>query len=211
MRFHAEILTTVQHEVLRDLGPLVSQQLGFRLAGGTALAVYFGHRKSEDFDWFTESSIEDAHGLARELKDHGLSWTSEQVGRGTLHGRIRGVRVTFLEFRYPLLDEPVAWDELQTALLSLDDIACMKLSAIAQRGARKDFVDLYALLERHRELPELLDLYRKKFSIDDIGHLLYSLSYFDDAEREPMPEMLWNLSWNDLKNRLQEHVGSWTG
>lgn len=201
----------MQKEVLRELGPLATQRYGFRLAGGTALAVYFGHRKSEDFDWFIERPIGDAHRLAREIQDHGLSWTSEHVGRGTLHGRIRGIRVSFLEFRYPLLGEPVPWEDFQTALLSLDDIACMKLSAIAQRGARKDFVDLCALLERHRELPEFLDLYRKKFSMDDIGHLLYSLSYFDDAEREPMPEMLWNVSWNDLKNRLQEHVGSWTG
>lgn len=206
MTFHPEILTAEQQEVLRDLGPFATDRHGFRLAGGTALAVYFGHRRSVDFDWFTEDSIEDAYRLARDIEDHGFDWTTEQVSRGTLHGRIRAIRITFLEFRYPLLAEPVLWEDFQTSLLALDDIAAMKLSAIAQRGARKDFVDLYALLETHRELPALLNLYREKFKVEDIGHLLYSLSYFEDAEREPMPEMLWDVSWEHLKARLREHV-----
>lgn len=210
MNFHPEILTPKQKEVLQELGPWASEQRGFRLAGGTALAIYFGHRRSEDFDWFTEESIEDAHQLARDIEDHGFEWSTEQVSRGTLHGHIQGIRVTFLEFRYPLLREPMRWEDFQTALLSVDDIACMKLSAIAQRGARKDFVDLYALLEAYRDLPELLDLYGKKFNVEDIGHVLYSLSYFEDAEQEPMPEMLWDVQWNHLKAHLQERVESLT-
>lgn len=210
MSFHPEILTPTQKEVLEELGPWATGQHGFRLAGGTALAIYFGHRRSEDFDWFTGQSIEDAHRLAQDIESHGFDWTTDQVSRGTLHGKIRGIRVTFLEFHYPLVAEPTHWQEFQTVLLSLDDIACMKLSAIAQRGARKDFVDLYALLEEHRDLPKLLDLYRKKFKVEDIGHLLYALSYFEDAEREPMPDMLWDVQWSDLKTRLQEQVESLT-
>ena len=87
-------------------------------------------------------------------------------------------------------------------MASLDDLAAMKLSAIAQRGSRKDFVDIYALAEKHAPLRQLLDCYARKFSIRDTGHVLYALSYFDDAEREPMPKMLWRLSWQEIKRRI---------
>jgi len=82
----------------------------------------------------------------------------------------------------------------------------MKLSAIAQRGSRKDFVDLYALGSKHRSLARMLDLYRKKFSIDDIAHVLYGLSYFDDADREPIPNMIWEIDWESMKQAIQEWV-----
>ena len=82
----------------------------------------------------------------------------------------------------------------------------MKLSAIAQRGPRKDFVDLYALVSRHRPLAEMLELYRRKFSIGDIAHVLYSLSYFDDADREPMPNLLWDIDWDSAKQEIQGWV-----
>ena len=71
-------------------------------------------------------------------------------------------------------------------LASPEDLACMKLSAIAQRGARKDFCDLYALGKTSFSLQEMLDFYRKKFSIRDIGSVLYGLIYFDDTESERM-------------------------
>lgn len=203
--FHPEVLDPPQVAALESSGRLLTDH-GFRLAGGTALALLFGHRKSVDFDWFCDREIGDAMRLVGDLRDRGLDLQVEQVSRGTVHGTVGGVRVSLFEFRYPALSPPIEWPEHGVALLSLDDIACMKLSAIAQRGSRKDFVDLFALLERHRPLREMLRLYRRKFEIEEIGHLLYSLTYFADAERERMPEMLWALDWSKVRTTIETEV-----
>jgi hypothetical protein len=95
-----------------------------------------------------------------------------------------GVRVTFLEYRYPALEPPVEWPELQCLLASLNDLASMKLAAVAQRGAKKDFADIYALGLPHRPLPEMLRLYAQRYGVADTAHVLYALTYFDEADRE---------------------------
>jgi hypothetical protein len=82
----------------------------------------------------------------------------------------------------------------------------MKLSAIAQRGARKDFCDVYALGSRQFTLQEMLDLYCRKFGVQDVSPVLYGLSYFDDAENERMPAMLWKAKWAEMKRAIQAWV-----
>ena len=84
-------------------------------------------------------------------------------------------------------------------MANLDNIACMRLSAIASRGSRKDFVDIYYLIKNFRSLEEYLKLYMDKFKNRDIGHVVRSLVYFDDAEIEPDIRMIKPLSWKKLK------------
>ncbi|MBI4640768.1 MAG: nucleotidyl transferase AbiEii/AbiGii toxin family protein, partial [Candidatus Tectomicrobia bacterium] len=181
--FHEKILTAVQKKVLQQLGSIITQWQ-FYLVGGTALAVHFGHRHSVDLDWFTGEQITDPMRLAQEIRDEGIPFLTGQIERGTLHGTVSGVRVSFLEYQYRLLNPPVVWPEFGCLIASLEDLACMKLSAVAQRGAKKDFIDIYALGLKHCSLWDMLRLYQQKYSIEDIGHLLYSLTYFSDADRE---------------------------
>ncbi|MGH7494343.1 MAG: nucleotidyl transferase AbiEii/AbiGii toxin family protein [bacterium] len=184
---------------------------GFYLADGTAVALHLGHRRSIDLDWFITDRMEDALQLSQALREEGIPLVVGQFERGTLHATVAGVRVTVLEYRYPHLKRPALSQELGCRLASLDDLACMKLSAIAQRGARKDFIDLYALLQEHKSLKQMLRLYSRKFAIDDFGHVLYALAYFDDAEREPMSNMLWKVNWRQLKEELQKQVKTVAG
>jgi hypothetical protein len=114
--------------------------------------------------------------------------------------------VTFLQYQYPLLRPLNYWSEMGCNLASLEDLACMKLSAVAQRGARKDFCDIYALGKKFFSLQEMLDLYQKKFNIRDVGSVLYGLVYFDDAESERMPRMLWDVNWGEIKKSILESV-----
>jgi hypothetical protein len=79
----------------------------------------------------------------------------------------------------------------------------MKLSAVAQRGARKDFVDVFALGRNGLRLREMLRLYQEKYETGDVAHVLAGLSYMDDAEREPMPKMLAPIEWNEVKAALR--------
>jgi hypothetical protein len=81
----------------------------------------------------------------------------------------------------------------------------MKLSAIADRGAKKDFVDLYFLGE-HLALERMLDLYKEKFGVGDVAHLVMALAYFDDAERQRMPSMIRKVPWKAIKAEVQRRV-----
>jgi hypothetical protein len=83
------------------------------------------------------------------------------------------------------------------------DIAAMKLDAVSSRGSKKDFIDIYFLLEKY-SLPELLEIFEKKFAAIKFNriHILKSLSYFEDAENEPMPIMLKPVSWEDVKKKI---------
>lgn len=205
MTFHPEILTEQQQEVLQLLGPIATEE-GFYLAGGTSIALLLGHRQSDDFDWFLEGGIADPLSFARDLQDAEIPFVTGHIARGTLYGTVQGVRVSFIEFRYRLLDPFVPWPDFGCRLAGLKDLACMKLSAIAQRGARKDFIDLYALLREGLSLTDMLEWYQEKFNVREVGHVVYSLAYFADAEAEPMPRMIWNADWQQVKQAVQEAI-----
>jgi hypothetical protein len=195
VRLHREALGRSQRSLLPRLAPLARQH-GFHLAGGTALALQLGHRRSVDFDWFREDPIDDPLRLAADLRAAGLTFETERVERGTLHGRASGVRVSFLEYRYPLLRPLREVESLRLA--ALEDIAAMKLAAVAQRGSKKDFVDVVSLGRRFG-LVEMLAFYREKYGVEDVGHVLVALAYFDDADRERMPMLLQRQSWPGVK------------
>lgn len=205
MTFFPDALSEGLQAALRETAPFLSQR-NFYLAGGTALAIYLRHRVSEDLDWFTENRIPDPLALAGELQGSGIPFAVSQVERGTLHGQIHGVRVSFLEYRYPLLFPLAEWPEFGCLLASMEDIVCMKLSAIAQRGSKKDFIDLYALMEDGLGLAKALELYRKRFGVEDIAHVLYGLAYFDDAEKEKTPKMLWDVDWETVRESLRKYL-----
>lgn len=196
-------LPETQQKLLRLLAPRM-QALGYYLAGGTALAICLEHRLSVDLDWFTEKPMGDAMQLAGELKA-GLDLTVRSVSAGTLHAEADQVRLSFLEYPYALLNPISLSNAFNCPMASLDDIACMKLSAIAQRGAKKDFLDVYTLVQRHRPLREFLDLYREKYEVTDITAVLYGLVYFEDAQAEPDP-LKWNTPWGDVMDAFRKWV-----
>jgi hypothetical protein len=131
-----------------------------------------------------------------------------QNRNGTLHGAAAGVRMTFLEYPYDHLTPPLAWEPFGCRLASLDDLAAMKLSAIAGRGSRKDFIDVFALGTAFQPLPDLLRAYQRRYHLSDVGHILYALAFFDDAEQEPMPHMLWDTSWTTMRQTIESWVGA---
>lgn len=201
---HAEILPAEQSACLKRLGPAASA-LGFHLAGGTAIALHLGHRRSVDFDWFTPRFPGLPVELGDELRRHGVALTPSTLAERTVHGSIDGVRVSFLEFRPPLLEPLIDWPEGGCRLASCPDLAAMKLLAVAQRGTKKDFIDLHAL-SRQLPLPTMLDCYRRRFGVSDTSRVLAGLCYFDDAESEPPPMMLVPCEWEKVKHDLREMV-----
>ncbi|MBI3822478.1 MAG: nucleotidyl transferase AbiEii/AbiGii toxin family protein [Planctomycetes bacterium] len=203
MSLHPEILTRRQERVLAQIGPVLSHR-GFYLVGGTAVALHLGHRRSVDFDWFTPERFEPLV-LAQELREEGIPFVTDTVAPGTLHGNVGGVPVSLIRHNYPSLARP------QRVLGGIRiagraDLAAMKLAAVAQRGAKKDFVDIYALGRRADSLRPMLRGYKKKHAIEDDAHLMRSLVYFDDADPERLPRMLWDVDWRTIKNTIRRWV-----
>jgi hypothetical protein len=178
----------------------------FYLVGGTTLAIYFGHRRSMDLDWFTEARIADPMRLAQDIRDKEIPFVTGQIERGTLRGTVSGVRVSLLEYRYPSLRPSLSLSQFECQMASPEDLACMKLSAIAQRGSKKDFADIYALGLRCFSLRDMIRLYQQKYSVEDIAPVLYGLAFFDDADKERMPKMFWDIDWRTIKKTIQGWV-----
>ena len=190
----------------REAFAIVSRALAggdYYLAGGTALALMEGHRVSVDLDIFAER-MPDAEQVLDRLRGQVPELSVTSLEAGTVYVDVLGVQVSVIEYRYPLLGPTVATDGL--ALADRDDIAAMKLSAIASRGSRKDFVDLWVLMIRHRPLAEYLALYEEKFEARDVGHVIRSLIHFDDADREPPLRLLIDVDWEELKTDFKSRV-----
>jgi hypothetical protein len=197
---HIEILTATQVEVLRTVGPF-AREVGFYLSGGTAVALHLGHRRSVDFDWFAPADF-DPDALGAKLRDVVPTVSVTSKTDGTLHAFASGVQLSFLRYRYPFLAPLVPWEEFGCDLGSIPDLAAMKIAAVANRGSRKDFIDVYALGQSGLTLAEMVRLYTRRFTDDDLAHATRSLTYFADAEREPMPEMLWPATWSEIKSAI---------
>lgn len=207
MTVHLEALAPAQKKTLAQVASLATRR-GFYLGGGTAVALYLGHRRSIDFDWFIQKPLGDPMLLAQYIRSQGMDFTTSKAEAGTLHGSLSGVKYSFLEYKYPLLSPSVKLEGFDCSVASLDDLACMKLSALAQRGSKKDFVDIYALALKHKPLPDILTLYKRKYGVEDMSHVLYSLAYFDDADKERMPRMLWKTDWKTVKTAISNWLGA---
>ena len=205
MDLHETVLDASTHGALVELGPVMTGR-GLYLGGGTAVALHLGHRRSLDLDWFSERRLPDIMVLVSDLEATGIDISVGSVERGTLHCRVKDVPVTVLEYPYPLLRNTTTSVGLGCRLASLEDLAAMKISAIAQRGSVKDFLDVYAMIRSGLDLPSMLGLYREKYSIEDISHVLYGLSYFDDADREELPFMLWDVEWESVRATIRTSV-----
>lgn len=122
--------------------------------------------------------------------------------------QVDGLPVSLLSYRYPLL-QPSRDAGVAVPVASLDDLACMKLSAIAGRGAAKDFWDLDALLDAGvagGDLGTCLSLLPSKFPNADVGHVVRSLAYFGEADAAPLPRGLSPSAWAALKQRFERRV-----
>ena len=193
-----EILTSTQLAVLDGLRSIPSISR-FYLAGGTALALRYGHRRSVDFDFFSVTPF-DGQDLVLELEEIFSELERLPSGEQTLYVRLNRVTTSFFRYRYPLLGlaEPAPWG---FGLASDPDIAAMKIEAIAGRGARKDFIDLRVLCRAGLTLDAAYTSFELKYGTarTDRYHRLRALAYFDDAEREPMPDMRIPFDWDEAK------------
>lgn len=174
----------------------------YYLAGGTALALQLGHRRSIDLDFFTSTAL-DTKSLLQNLQEYKPEITQEAPG--TLNTIIDEVKVSFMEYKYPLLEQFVTWEEI--SLAGILDIAGMKITAISSRGSKKDFIDLYFVLKQYT-ISQLFENFDRKYTGVNYekAHLLKSLTYFNDAESDPEPDLLTPVAWEEVKKEIIKQV-----
>ena len=193
--WHPEVIpasTEATLRVLRDRGLLDR----FYLAGGTGLALLFGHRRSLDLDFFALEHFDQEALLQRMQSLAGFALVSKAPY--TLHATVEKTKVSFLGYAYPVLYPSTQF--LGVPVADPRDIAAMKVSAIASRGTKRDFIDLYECAQRYG-LAEILRMFSEKFAQARYSriHILKSLTFFTDAEKDPMPHMLAPVDWDTVK------------
>lgn len=194
---------TIESGTLDLLKKIQSESVfgNYRLVGGTALALQYGHRKSIDLDFF--GFFESDAMLVKSILQKMGHYQIVQESKFIFQYIVDGVKVDFVNYPYPWISPKVEEDNL--TLASPKDIAAMKLSAITNRGTKKDFIDLYELLD-HFTLEQMFEFYREKYA-DAIPFMtLKSLTWFEDAEDDPMPFMLRDYSWETVKAKIIAEV-----
>jgi len=195
----------------------------YYLAGGTAVFLYFNHRLSIDFDFFTlktfKSEIFLSH-IKRNFKDLEV----EILEKDTIILFLTKDKIKFSLFYYPysMLDSLQYLEidkNIKCSLASYYDIIAMKTIAIVQRGSAKDFIDLFYLLKKSKmQFHEVLGLVKNKYGVKDRYEyqIKTSFTYFDDAEgelsdiylinEENNPEQINERTWHNIKRYFIEYV-----
>ena len=195
---HWQTITPIMREVLRFIGrqPFAGR---FYLAGGTALALRLGHRRSIDLDFFSATD-EVTRRTRQEILAALASLSPKAVEDvdGNLLLEVAGLHVGFFGYGYPLL-EPTESAE-NVAIASVTDIGLMKLDALISRGSRKDFYDLYWIAQQV-PLSTLLDLGETKYPYARDFELMAveSLVLFENADRDAPPALLVDVDWEQVR------------
>jgi len=200
---------TVDQSTLELLNQLQQKEYlkEFYLVGGTALALKMGHRKSLDLDLFSNFSFDAVQLLDNLTTD--FSFTLFFSANNTLKGSINQVQVDILAHRYPLVCDPIIIENI--CMLSVEDIAAMKLNAISVSGQRvKDFIDIYFLLETY-SIGEMIGFYKKKYSQYNEANVLKSLCWFEEVDLSDWPILLKTpkLKWGTVKKKIREATNAY--
>ena len=170
------------------------------LAGGTALALQIGHRSSEDLDFFTLKKDFDIAAMENLISKHG-DWKRTLARQATLWGNFKNAKISFISYRfYKPSAARLQCDNIH--LLLPDDIMAMKILAISQRGKKRDFVDMYWYCAiSGASIAETIRRAIAQFPgrKHNVPHLIKSLTYFEDAESDPMPQLFIKVDWKEIK------------
>ena len=197
-----EILSPETWNLLKILRPEDLPQNSY-LAGGTAVALYLGHRRSADLDFFTPAEFIEIQ-WEEKLKNK-LGFTLLKRDWQTLIGYIDKVKFSLFGYRYKGIAPPELYLDIPVA--SLPDLAAMKLDTLIGRGTKRDFIDIYFLAQKY-SLEDLFSFYQKKYGNFEERSLMLkkALVYFRDADKEEMPDMVIPAGWPEIKKWMTKEI-----
>ena len=175
------------------------------LAGGTALALQMGHCVSVDFDFFTDREVELA-AVVQTMQATSAEVRVLKLEPGTAVMMVGGVKVSLFQYPYPFVEPMELFSGAMVA--GVVDIAGMKLIAIMQCGAKRDFVDLYTVL---KTMPFRVVAHNtlQRFGATPIEPVIIgkALAWFADADAQPDPTYLGKpLQWSAIKHFFRSSV-----
>lgn len=202
---HKNAVPPAALDLLKELSA-IDQLNSFALGGGTNLALRKGHRLSVDLDFFTNISFDTEAIFMLITKKYPSSELLYQKNQ-TILFTINDIKVDFVLYPFPWLN---TFDILEESrLLSVEDIIPMKLQAVSNRNAKKDYWDIHALLAEY-PLKEMLKLFSSKFPQIDTGFIIHSLTDFEKADMEPDPDSNLSVTWTAIKENLSAEVRNYT-
>ena len=201
---------TVERATFELLKSLMQDEvlMPFNLVGGTALALYLGHRKSIDLDLFSQQEFDVAKLEEHLINSYGFYvLDSTKRSDATLIGFINNIKVDCIRYNYNFVQPVSVYDGIR--LCSMYDIAAMKLTAISQNGTRlKDFVDI-AFLSTKMSLNDMLNYFEIKYPNTNKMWALKGLTYFDDIDFSVAIELTGGVfKWKKIEKRLNEMLKS---
>ncbi|MEN8138794.1 MAG: nucleotidyl transferase AbiEii/AbiGii toxin family protein [Bacteroidota bacterium] len=203
---------TVEIETLFLIEELMQEPLldNFRLVGGTALSLMRGHRTSDDIDLFTDTDFnqEEIKNLFKtkyskgrlDIQEYSFGFTFYYTDYENNHD----VKIDVMNFSTdPFLEEYTIIDSIRMA--TLKDIAAMKLNAVKSRRTKKDFIDIYYLLDDF-SLEEMLEFNHQRFVFEEYKDALIGMANISEADSDPMPKMFSEITWKDVKEKIISEV-----
>ena len=184
----------------------LDQLNSFGLGGGTSIALRMGHRLSIDLDFFTNIEYDPRflfQFISKQFPDSEKLFEKNQ----TIIFKINDIRADFVLYPFPWSNQFELIDDIR--FLAFEDIIPMKLQAVSNRNAKKDFWDIAALLDKY-PLEEMLKIFKQKFPQVDTAYIIHSLTDFEKADTELDPDSLNNMTWNEIKDRLASEVQKYT-
>lgn len=200
------ILNWNQKKILRNLS--FFKKYDAYLAGGTALALQFGHRTSQDLDFYTKKHF-DPIKLTKEFKKvFKKNLKAPTSAKDTLWLKIKNTDLSFFRYPYPLIRPLVSYETVKLA--SVEDIIAMKIEAIISRGKKRDFVDIYFAIKKYG-LKKVLDFFKEKYpEVFNEYNCLTALTYFKGAEEgEQGRKRIYiysGIDWRGIKKYIEEEV-----
>ncbi|OGM15249.1 hypothetical protein A2V56_04085 [Candidatus Woesebacteria bacterium RBG_19FT_COMBO_42_9] len=200
---YLQILNDRQLDLIKGLDFLGGEVY---LAGGTGLALQLGHRTSLDFDFYSKIRF-DPQLLAASFQEKSKDLKINSIVKDTLILTVDGVSFSLFYYPYKMIGKKVKVESINVA--SIQDIAAMKLVAVAMRGKRRDFIDIYYLLKKY-SLKDLLGFVKTKYPSFEEMMVLKGLIYFEDAEDEDLARgikvLAKHFSWEDAKKKILQEV-----
>jgi predicted nucleotidyltransferase component of viral defense system len=179
--------------------PFIRQR--FALAGGTSLALQIGHRTSIDLDLFSPNSFIPSEIESLLFEDPSIKYEAMGKSERMLFCNINKVKCDFVHEPFPLIEPFIEIENVK--LYSVADIAAMKMHTICGREKKKDFFDLYALLQLY-SWDQLLIWFKQKYGESQLFFLWKSISYFSDADEDVDINGIgpYSISWEDVKREI---------
>lgn len=179
----------------------------YNLVGGTGLSLKLGHRISIDIDLFSKEKIENEviiNCLSETFQNKFVLISSNKVG---IFCKINNIKVDLIHYNFDLINPIEEFEDVR--IVSSEDIAAMKIQAILGRGVKKDFYDLFELLNQF-SLNEIIQFHKSKYPLQTLNITIpQAITYFEDADESEDPISLRNETWDEVKKGLQKVVNEY--